>query len=107
MIDMYNDLARQTWHKMVDLVGAHTVVILVQRAIWLTQQRYGEASLIELDETGLSFQKLEGANMQTVKAVMEELFTSLIAILTRLVGREITGKLIAEMDRLITVREGA
>lgn len=105
-IKVYNDLANQTWQRMVNLVGVHTVIILVQRALWMTQQKYGEASRIELDETGISFNRLETASPDITKTLVEEFFGSLISILTRLVGRDIARKLAEEIDALISAEEG-
>lgn len=107
IVSMYNALANQTWQRMVEQVGIHTVTILVQRSIWMTRQKYSEATLIELDDTGICFDNLAEIEPGAAKALLEEFFASLISILTRLVGRKITGKLLADLDRLIALEEGA
>jgi hypothetical protein len=104
-LNLYNDLANQVWRRMVGLVGDHTVNILIQRAAWEAKQKFDEALLIEYDDAGISFAKLGGVEPVRAKAVVEEFFGSLASILTRLVGKEITRKLIEEIDGLIGTEE--
>lgn len=102
IVILYNDLANKTWKRMVNLVGVHTVMVLVQRAVWTTCQKYGEAEAIEINEEGISFQALEKeADSERIKLVVEEFFGSLIGILTRLVGMDITQKLAKEIDTIL------
>lgn len=103
---VYNDLANQAWRRMVDLVGVHTVNILIERAAWLSREKYNEASLIEYSEAGISFSRMDPIEPSQAKAVVEEFFISLIDILTRLVGKEITRKLAEEIDSIIEGGEG-
>lgn len=98
---LYSDLITRTWTRMVKLVGVHTVMILTKRAIWLTSQKYSEASLIKYDEDGFNLSGLlDYANPKLAKETLEEFLGSLIDILTRLVGRDVTRKLAAEIDSM-------
>jgi hypothetical protein len=105
MLTIYDNLVNQTWRRVVDLVGTHTVIILVQRSVWLAAQKYCEASLIEFDETGISFSRLAEVEPALAKALVEEVFSSMIAILTRLVGKEITRKLAEEIECMLGMEE--
>jgi len=101
LIDLYNDLAHQIWSKMVALVGIHTVMVLVQRALWMTKQKYFEAEAIKVSEDGIFFDALQGMETKRLKTILEEFFGSLVSILTRLVGNEITKKITQEIDFLL------
>ncbi len=96
--DIYGDLFKKAWEKMVSIVGIHTVMVLVQRSLWQTRQKYAEAELFSVSETGVSFEALAGIETEQLKKIMEDLFASLIDILTRLVGKEITQKLTKDID---------
>lgn len=96
--DIYHDLFQKTWDKMVDIVGIHTVKVLVQRSLWLTRQKYTEADLIRVTDEGILCDGLEGLEPSRYKQVMEDLFATLVDILTRLVGEEITKKIADGID---------
>ncbi len=97
--DIYGDLAAKVWDRMVELVGVHTVMVLVQRAVWVTQQKYSDAEFIQFDENGISFNMLkEKIHSDDIKEIVEEFFGSLISILTRLVGEDIAKKLAQEIS---------
>ncbi|MEW6182901.1 MAG: hypothetical protein AB1500_06955 [Bacillota bacterium] len=102
MVDYYKDLADNIWSKMVNLIGVHTVMVLVQRAVWITGQNYDEAKSIQFNKEGITFQ-FEGVERGRAKAVFEEFIASLVEILTRLVGRDIVQRII-EIDDTIKSR---
>ncbi len=103
IVGIYNDLAQRIWNQMVELVGVHACAVLVQRALWVTRQQYGDREgFIELREDGICFGSVEGGiDHGEFKAMAEEFFSSLIRILTRLVGMEIAQRLNDDMDRLL------
>ncbi len=105
VIAIYNDLFIKAWHKMVSIVGIHTVMVLVQRSLWQTRQKYAEAELISVSEAGVSFDVLDGIETEQLKKIMEDLFASLIDILTRLLGEEITRKIAEDIDGFVNERE--
>ena len=106
-LDLYSSLANRAWQRMVNLVGVHTVMVLVQRAVWLTRQKYVEAEMIGFSEAGISFDELQVVAPEQVRALVEEFISSLMGILTSLVGKEITQKLVQEIDEIIGVAGGA
>jgi DNA-directed RNA polymerase subunit F len=98
VIVIYNDLFLKTWHNMVSIVGIHTVKVLVQRSLWQTRQNYAEAELIQVTEEGIYFEELRELDPEKLKEMLEDFFSSLINILTRLVGEEISQKLAEGID---------
>lgn len=99
---LYSELITRTWNRMVNLVGLHTVMVLTKRALWLTCQRYSEAALIKYDGDGIHLDELlDKTRPKDAKAILEEFLSSLIDILTRLVGRDVTLKLAEEIDRVL------
>lgn len=93
---------------MVDLVGVHTVLILVSKAVWDTERKYEQAKFIRFSEDGILLDDLiKNEDAQTIKVVFEEFFGSLISILTRLVGRDITEKLAHEVDAILKMEGGS
>ncbi len=102
ILTVYNDLARRVWDQMVDLVGVHAATVLVQRALWLTRDKYAEADSIIMRDDGIAFDLVsQDTDPSQCKVAAEEFFSSLIGILTRLVGMEIAEKLNEDVDRLL------
>lgn len=102
IISVYNDLANRTWANMVRMVGVHTVMVLAQRALWVTGQKYPEAEAIKFDEGGISFEGLKSlGDARKAIAVVEEFHGALITILARLVGLDIAKKIAREIDPVI------
>ncbi len=96
---VYDQLARKSWDRMVAMVGVHTVMILAQRAVWLTRQNYEEADAIRLDEDGLSLLDLAHVcDEDRAGLVAGEFFTCLFGILSRLVGQEMARKMSGDLD---------
>ena len=91
---------------MVNLVGIHTVMVLTQRALWMTRQKYDEAELIHFDEDGFSFEELQIIDRERVKALVEEFISVLLGILAGLLGKEIAEKLAHEIDELLELTGG-
>ena len=107
IITLYNDLANIVWQRIIDVAGIHSARVLVQRTTWITQQKYSEAEAIQFGENGISFFELKGiAEEEKLKLVIEEFFASLINILTRLIGEDISNKIIQEMNDIIGAEGG-
>ena len=95
-LTLYQELLNEVWRRMVGLVGIHTVVVLVQRAVWLTREKYAQAEGIYCDEQGIILKNLANLEPLKFKLIVEEFIGSLVNILTRLVGEDIADKLTAE-----------
>ena len=104
-LDLYTSLLQRAWQRMVDLVGIHTVMVMPQRALWMTRQKYGEAELIHFDEGGFSFKELEILDRERLKALVEEFVSTMLGILAGLLGKEFTEKLAHEIDELLELTE--
>ncbi len=107
LVEMYEDLAKKVWDRMVGMVGIHAVTILVQRAVWITGDKYEEASNIKFDENGITFGNIsEGYDEAELKLLLEEFFGTLVMILARLVGKEMAIKIVKDLDEsYLTGRE--
>ncbi|UNC91946.1 hypothetical protein [Candidatus Contubernalis alkaliaceticus] len=107
VITLYNDLANIIWQRIIDIAGIHSAIVLVQRTTWITQQKYSEAEAIQFDKKGISFLGLkEKAEEEKLKLIIEEFFASLINILTRLIGEDISNKIAQEINEIIKAEGG-
>jgi hypothetical protein len=89
------------WDRLVRMLGVHTVLVLVERARWIAKEQYNEAIHISFDESGISFAELETqGDPGRVQATASEFVTSLMSIMTRLVGIEISKRIALELDQV-------
>jgi len=98
----YEERLQSLWERMVRAIGIHTVNVLMERAIWQASQKHPELALIERTDEGLSFGAFEQAagNLSADKLAeaFEDLSSELMLILTRLLGREMAGRLARELE---------
>ena len=102
-IVLYEERLIALWERLVTTLGIHTVRVLLARALWQTAQRHPELALIQLDEAGLSFDALEKspAAWPQGEAAFNDLFSELLLLLARLLGRE-TAQRLAEGIVMVT-----
>lgn len=90
------------WNRMVDIIGIHTVNVLMDRAIWEASQKHPELALIQYGDTGLSFEALNKSYAHKAPAeaanAFADLTSELLLILTRLLGEEVAKRLAAELQ---------
>ena len=103
------------WERLVTTLGIHTVRVLLTRALWQTAQRHPDLALLHHDESGLSFdalemsyatrpQEVEGYGtrpLEEIEAAFNDLFSELLLLLARLLGRE-TAQRLAEGIVMVT-----
>ena len=101
-LDQYQSTLTSMWNEMVRLVGIHTVIVLFDRALWDASQKYPELALIGHSEDGISLDAAEKAFAakpeDEVSAAFGELFSQLLVVLTRLLGKEIAYRLARELE---------
>ena len=90
------------WDKMVGAIGIHTVNVLMERAIWESQERHPELALIQRSDDGLAFDALAQAyadrSAAQVSAAFDDLDSVLLLILARLLGKEMAQGLADEPE---------
>jgi hypothetical protein len=101
-LEPYDALMANVWERLVRLLGIHTVLVLVERAHWMARESYNEASHISYGETGVSFSQLAATvKPERAREVATEFVGSLMSIMTRLVGLDISRRIAEELDTLI------
>ena len=104
VLEIYEDLLRTVWAKIVPTLGTVTVVTIVQRAIDRTAQDHQVLTYLMVTDTGLSFDRIGEHLGEQERTELREAFKDLIAnlfdILAKLTGNIIVKQLIKEVDGL-------
>lgn len=82
------------------VVGIHVFVIVLERALWKTQLKYEEATLIEISEDGVSLQELLKIEPDRAVLVAHEFLINIVNTLGHLVGKQLAKQLTEELDIL-------
>src|SRR5205823_9356205 len=87
---LYEQRLVSLWERSVTTLGIHTVNVLLDRAIWQTAQRHPDITLIQHDDSGLSFDALEESYAtrpeEESEAAFDDLSAEMLLILARLLG---------------------
>ena len=84
------------------VVGIHVFVIVLERALWKTQLKYEEASMIEISEDGVLLEELFKIEQNRAILVVHEFLINIVNTLGHLVGKQLAKQLTEELDVIDT-----
>lgn len=79
-------------------VGIHVSMLVIEHSIWLTRQKYEEASLIVFSEEGISLENLGSIEPVLASTVAYEFITAIRATLGRLIGKQLARQLTEQLQ---------
>lgn len=110
VIEIYDDLLKTIWSKILPTLGIVTVVTIAERAISRTAQKYPALRGLTVAEDGIAFDGARDAlnkeDKESLKNEFKELVTNLFDILAKLTGNILIGQLMKEVEGLEIGNEG-
>ena len=104
VIEIYEDLLRTVWAKIVPTLGTVTVETIMQRAISRTAARHPILNNLSVTDKGFDFSeikaKLNGEDKEELKNAFKELVANLFDILAKLTGNILVQQLMKEVEGL-------
>jgi len=104
VIEIYEDLLRTVWAKIVPTLGTVTVVTIMQRAISRTAAKHAVLNDLAVNDTGFVFTeikaKLNGEDREELKNGFKELVANVFDILAKLTGNILVQQLMKEVEGL-------
>lgn len=102
IIEIYEDLIRTVWAKIVPTLGTVTVVTIMQRAISRTAANHAVLNNLTVTDTGFDFSqikaKLNGEDKGELKNSFKELVANVFDILAKLTGNILVQQLMKEVE---------
>lgn len=102
VIEIYEDLIRTVWAKIVPTLGTVTVVTIMQRAISRTSANHAVLNNLTVNDTGFDFSqikaKLNGEDKEELKNSFKELVANVFDILAKLTGNILVQQLMKEVE---------
>ena len=102
--DIYEDLLKTVWQRVVQTLGVVTVVSIVDRTIFKTGQKFPFINNLEVKKTGISFEKfrenLSEKDKDFIKDGLRETVANFFDIMAKLTGTAVASQLLKDVDRL-------
>lgn len=104
VIEIYEDLLRTVWAKIVPTLGTVTVVTIMQRAAGRTAARHPVLGELTVSEAGFDFTaikvKIKQEDKEELKNSFKELVANIFDILAKLTGNILVQQLMKEVEGL-------
>ncbi len=102
VLDIYNDLLRTIWNRILPTLGRVTVMAIMERALALTQETYQIIGYLQVTSEGVSFrslsQNIKEEETHVLREGLKELIANLIDILAMLTGDILVKQLLQEIE---------
>ena len=82
-------------------VGVQVFVIVFERALWKTELKYDEATLIKISEDGVALQELSKIEPEHAVLVLAEFMNNIVNTLVQLIGKQVVKQLTEELGNFI------
>ena len=80
-------------------IGIHVMLLVVERALWQTRNKYEEASMITFSEDGICLDSLSSIDPDRQKLVSYTFVMCIITTLGHLVGKQLAHQLTEQLDQ--------
>ncbi len=102
VLDIYNDLLKTIWNRILPTLGRVTVMAIMERALVLTEETYSIIGYLKVTSEGVSFrtlsQNVKDEDNQIIREGLKELVANLIDILAMLTGDILVKQLLQEIE---------
>jgi hypothetical protein len=102
VLDIYNDLLRTIWNRILPTLGRVTVMAIMERSLALTEETYPIIGYLKVTSEGISFrilsQNVQDTDNQNIREGLKELVANLIDILAMLTGDILVKQLLQEIE---------
>lgn len=102
ILEIYNDLLRTIWNRILPTLGRVTVMAIMERALVLTQESYAVIGYLQVTSEGITFrvlsQNIEDEDSQVIREGLKDLVANLIDILAMLTGDILVKQLMKEIE---------
>ena len=100
---LYSDMVNDVFDSVKQAVGVHVMLLVIERALWQTKYKYEEAALITFSEDGIVLDDLASLDPERARLVAYSFITSVISILSNLVGKQLAHQLTNQLVETINM----
>ena len=101
IVDIYEDLFRTIWDRIMPTLGLVTTATIMERAIYLTRQRFEALQYLEVTDEGLDFSELRERVSEKDKGTLKEGFKDLVANLFDILAKLTGNVIVSQLEKLV------
>lgn len=102
VLTIYQDLLQTIWNRILPTLGRVTVVVIIERALTITQKKYPILRHLRVVQEGIDFQEMQmhvdEVGHDRLREGLNELIVTLIDILAMLTGNILVEQLVKEIE---------
>lgn len=101
IVDIYEDLFRTIWDRIMPTLGLVTTTTIIERAIYRAKQNFEALQHLEVTDEGLDFSELRKRVREKDKDILKDGFKELIANLFDILAKLTGNVLVSQLERLV------
>lgn len=101
IVDIYEDLFQTIWDRIMPTLGLVTTATIMERAVYLTRERFEALQYLEVTDEGLDFSELRKRVSEKDKGILKEGFKELVANLFDILAKLTGNVLVSQLERLV------
>lgn len=101
IVDIYEDLFRTIWDRIMPTLGLVTTATIMERAIYLTRKRFEALEYLEVTDEGLDFSELRERVSEKEKGILKEGFKELVANLFDILAKLTGNVIVSQLEKLV------
>ena len=93
----YAHTVNEVFKALNQSIGIYVTLLVTERALWLTKNKYEEAALISFSESGIDLDELLTLDPERAKQITLSFIKNITTTLSHLVGKQLAHKLTEEL----------
>lgn len=102
VLTIYQDLLQTIWNRILPTLGRVTVMVIMERALAITQKKYPPVRHLRVTNDGVVFaqlqQHVDEVEHEALRRALNDLIVNLIDILAMLTGNILVEQLVKEIE---------
>lgn len=101
-VEVYEVALNKLWQDLVEIVGIHTVNLLVERALWETAQHHPLITQLHFSDQGFGFlpfrERATEIEAKEIQQTLTDFYQTLLKLSARLIGQELIDRIDREIQ---------
>lgn len=102
----YKKMLPEIFNSVGAAIGIHVMLIVLERSLWKTKNKYPEAAKISFSEDGISIDGLDELAEEKATLIVHEFMLAIIETLGRLIGIQVAEKLTTKLTPESSIKGG-
>jgi hypothetical protein len=96
----YSAMINDVFDSVKQAIGIHVMMLVVERALWKTRNKYEEASLTTFSQDGIVLDGLKNLDSERAKLIAHSFMMNIITTSGHLVGKQLASQLTEQIEEI-------